>query len=154
MEGINAIIALLGALILASILIPLGMVYTSIASLFRIKFKTFGVYWIKFFKEVWLVFTRAYYQVTLAIDYLGNVTCGPMIINIITKKGWFKKHRSKLICGESEVTLSSAIGQAEYHGAISPNFRWVITGLNKAFNEEAHALDSYLKTIQTDCNCK
>lgn len=146
LKGIKALIAAFIAFILAVIFIPIGLVYNTINSL--LNFEKLAEYWFNFCLELWLVITRFYYQIGLAIDYLGNVVCGPLIIRLISKKGWYKRHKEKLICGLSHVTISSATGQVIYHDALNKAGIIFNKILNWAFKENDHALDSYLRHLQ------
>ena len=150
LEGIKALIAAFAVFVLACIFLPIGIIHTTISSIFNIK--NLGEYWFNFCLEIWLVITRFYFYIGLSIDYLGNVVCGPLLINLISKKGWYKKNKHLLICGKSGITLSSAIGQVQYHDSLNKAGVYLTIILNKAFNESDHSLDSYLRYIN-NCNC-
>jgi len=133
-----AILTLLFAIILFTVVTPIGVVFNVLYSFYRRNIKGFFNYWKSIFYQVWIVSYNLIFFVAISIDYFGNAFCGELIKLFVTKN----KHT---LFGRGEVTLSAAIGQAEFAESLTPFGIWLSKSLDVAFNEEGHCLIAYTK---------
>jgi hypothetical protein len=150
-KELKPIISFIAALILGSIIIPFGLVHGIIKPFVdAYRFKRLkllkGVlyivkYYLNFIYQVWCVVKRLIYDIAVNIDIFGNATSGEMIEDTVcpTYEGSY--------FGNGKITISAAIGEAEFKGKLNKFGMWVSRTLNIMFNEETHGVWSYEREI-------
>ena len=100
------------ALLLSTILLPIGFIYSSFKLWYKVKFKT----WFKKLEEYLFV-------VAISIDQLGNVVCQELFNDLlITKEG--------IKFGDLDLTISTILGLNEKKGTLSCLGMYLVQILN------------------------
>jgi hypothetical protein len=148
-----SIIELLAAVSLAVLVFPLGILHNIIKPFVdAFKFKRLRplqallyivIYYLRIVWHILIVIMRQIHELAKGLDILGNVVGGEAIEDLITPK-------ESTYYGDGRYTISAATGYLVYlykvkgdKKALNKLGLWFDKALNKAFNEDEHALWSY-----------
>jgi len=143
MENLNrtksylAIIEFIAAVILTTILFPIGLLYSFILP-FKKKYKrnrTF-FYFKRLVTQIWYLCMLTLHQIAYNLDLLGNVIVGELIEDLITKEEntWF---------GSKKHTLSQSFGKLLFHNNLNSIGIKLVKIIDSFFGKN-HCLKAYL----------
>ena len=135
-----AAVTLLFAIVMFILITPFALIFNIIDSIYKKTIKGFIKYWGWIIYQVWTVIYVLKFSVALCIDFFGNAFCGNLI-----KRFVLTFQNVPNIFGIGTVTLSAAIGQAQYSNNITKFGLWLSKTLDILFSEENHCLIAYAK---------
>lgn len=139
---------LIVAILLGSIVLPIGFLYDLGHSAYKSKFTQFLFRVLLMFRELFIVIIsiflviieRIFYSLAYGIDQIGNVISGELIEDCIT---W----EEDTTFGKSGVTISASTGKLEYEGKLNKVGKWFTKQLSKSF-EENHSINAYKSWLE------
>jgi len=134
---------LMAALILGSIVLPIGFLYDLGHSIYESKKKRFLIRFLILIRELCIVILsmimtileRVAYALAFGIDQIGNVMAGEMIEDCITAE-------ENTLFGKSGVTISASTGKLETEGKLNKVGKWFTNFLSRTLGKN-HSVDAY-----------
>jgi hypothetical protein len=136
----KAIATLVGSLVVFSIVIVFGLVYSFFYSLWKTitlkDWKAFFLFWWHLIDGFFEALGVMIGNIAISYDVFGNVLGGEMLEDLIT-------FEEETTFGEP-ITASASIGEVEIKGKLIPQGEKLSKVLNVVFNQRSHAVDSWL----------
>lgn len=133
-----AILELLLALVLATLLLPTGFVYSLIYPFKHWKSYKGKVrkYYGNLLYQVYFVVMRLFHYLAYVIDLLGNVLIGELIEEIVTTE-------RETLFGKAKHSISQAFGYILFNNIANNNGREIAKYIDMLFGKD-HCLNAYL----------
>ena len=139
---ISGPIALLASLVIATILLPVGFLYTVGKYIKERKVNPILTMLKNFGLSILLVISYLCMRVAVAIDKLGNVVAGEFLEDFITSK-------EETLFSDPNTTISSSTGALEVEGELNETGLWFSKMLSKVLGEDNHAILSYAHQLES-----
>lgn len=139
---ISGPIALLASMIIATILLPVGFIYTIGKYAKECKVNPFLTMLKNFGLSILFVISYLCMRVAVAIDILGNVIAGEFLEDFITSK-------EDTLFSKPDITISSSTGALEVEGELNKTGTWFSKILSKVLGEDNHAILSYVHYLES-----
>lgn len=139
---ISGPIALLASMIIATILLPVGFIYTIGKYAKECKVNPFLTMLKNFGLSILFVISYLCMRVAVAIDILGNVIAGEFLEDFITSKEY-------TLFSKPDITISSSTGALEVEGELNKTGNWFSKILSKVLGEDNHAILSYAHYLES-----
>lgn len=156
LKELRPIFELIAAILLGAVVFPLGLLHNLIKPFYDYRERVFAIrlylcirYYFKMVYHIWRVVRSLIHELAKGLDILGNVVGGEAIEDLIT-------YKEKTYFGNGNYTISAATGHVVYcyqkgdKKALNKTGIWFDKALNKAFNEEQHAVWSYEREMLGD----
>jgi hypothetical protein len=139
---ISGPIALLASIVIATILLPVGFIYTIGKYAKECKINPFLTMLKNFGLSILFVISYLCMRVAVAIDILGNVIAGEFLEDFITSK-------EDTLFSKPDITISSSTGALEVEGELNETGTWFSKILSKVLGEDNHAILSYIHYLES-----
>lgn len=139
---ISGPIALLASIVIATILLPVGFIYTIGKYAKECKINPFLTMLKNFGLSILFVISYLCMRVAVAIDILGNVIAGEFLEDFITSK-------EDTLFSKPDITISSSTGALEVEGELNKTGNWFSKILSKVLGEDNHAILSYIHYLES-----
>jgi hypothetical protein len=145
LNEIGNLILLLIAVVLGSILLPIGILWNVYKSILKSKgykflttIKLILLYWLRLLYQVWVVIKQTFLYVAYLIDLLGNVILGELLESTMSKS---PQH----LFGRGEITISAALGYLKRRNELTLVGKILCKILNKL---DPHYEDHCISSIE------
>lgn len=131
-----AFIEIIFAIFLATVLIPIGFLYSVlIEPFFHKSLKKIVNYFKNFFYGIWFVITHTLHSIAFSIDVLGNIITGELVEKLVTKERatWF---------GKKDHSISQSMGYLEFNKKLN-NFGQKFNKLLSIIFGENHSINAF-----------